>query len=206
MTDISIVIPVANSSVQNFDALVGELSGGYVPQDHITMTPDENGNPVETVVPNPFKNAPAPNYSGKIILVSHEPVAVPSGAENVVVPGDLNVAKLWNAGAASAIAKGATHVVVLNEVSSINPHIFAEAVSDAGSAPVVNISDGGCFVLTNGVTANETFRWWFADTDLFRSNDTHYYRNDFVDILQENRIEIDAEMRAIVEQDQANFH
>lgn len=199
-----VVVPVADPSVQNFDALVSELSGGYVPQDHVEVSVDENGVETETVIPNPFKDSPAPDYSGKIIFASHAPVATPEGVQNVVVDGELNVAKLWNAGVSQAIASGATHVAILNEVSSINPHVFAEAIEEAPSA-VVNISDGGCFIVTEGVSANETFRWWFADNDLFKRYDTGYYRNDFVDIVQENRLEIDENLKAIVTQDQVNF-
>jgi hypothetical protein len=205
MNTVMIVVPVANPSVQNFDALVSELSGGYVPQDHVTVSVDENGVETETVIPNPFKEAAAPDYSGKIVLVSHEPITAPEGAQNVVVDGELNIAKLWNAGIAQAVADGATHVVVLNEVSSINPHVFDEAIEEAPSS-VINISDGGCFIVTEGVSADEKFRWWFADNDLFKRYSAEYYRNDFVDIVQENRLEIDETLKAIVTQDQANFN
>jgi len=204
MTNIHIIIPVADSSVQNFDSLVNELCGNYVPQDHTTTTHDENGEGVEEVVENPYKGSPAPDYSNNITLVSHSSLTPPTGSDNVVVSGDLNVAKLWNAGAAHAIQNGATHVVVLNEVSSISPYVFEEAVAEH-SEPVINLSDGGCFIVTPGVEANETYRWWFADVDLFNSNETATCRKEFIDIVQENRVSIEGDMQGIIDADIANY-
>jgi len=204
MTNIYIIIPVADSSVQNFDALVNELCGNYIAQDHTTATRDENGEEVEEVVENPYKGSPAPDYSNKITLVSHSALNTPEGADNVVVEGDLNVAKLWNAGVAHASANNATHVVILNEVSSISPYVFEEAVAEH-SEPVINLSDGGCFVVTPGVQANETYRWWFADVDLFNSNETATCRKGFIDIVQDNRLPIEGDMQDIVDADIANY-
>jgi len=204
MTDIHIIVPVANPDIQDFSNLVSELCGNYVPQDHVKTTRDENGEEVEEVVENPYKDVPAPDYSNKITLVSHTAVDAPEGADNIVVEGELNVAKLWNEGVAHAVANDATHVVVLNEVSSISPYVFADAV-DESTADVINLSDGGCFVVTPGVEANETYRWWFADVDLFETNNTDVVRKEFIDIVQENRIPIEGEMQTIVNADMANY-
>jgi hypothetical protein len=204
MTNIHIIIPVADPSVQDFSILVNELCGNYIPEDHTTTTRDENGEEVEEVVDNPYKNSPAPDYSNKIILVSHSPINAPEGSENVVVDGELNVAKLWNAGVAHAAANSATHVVILNEVSSISPYVFEEAAAEH-SEPVINLSDGGCFVVTPDVEANETYRWWFADVDLFNSNETATCRKEFIDIIQENRIPIEGDMQEIIDADIANY-
>lgn len=204
MTNIHILISVADSSVQNFDSLVNELCGNYIPQDHTITTRDENGEEVEEVVENPYKESPAPDYSNKITLVSHSALNTPEGADNVVVDGELNVAKLWNAGVAHAVANNATHVVVLNEVSSISPYVFEEAVVEH-SEPVINLSDGGCFVVTPGVSANETYRWWFADVDLFENNETATSRKEFLDIVQDNRMPIEGAMQDIVDADIANY-
>jgi hypothetical protein len=204
MTNIHIIIPVADSSVQDFDSLVNELCGNYLAEDHTTTTRDENGAEVEEVVENPYKGSPAPDYSNKIILVSHSALNTPEGADNVVVEGDLNVAKLWNAGVAHAAANSATHVVILNEVSSISPYVFEEAVAEH-SEPVINLSDGGCFVVTPDVEANETYRWWFADVDLFNNNETATCRKEFIDIIQENRVPIEGDIQDIVDADIANY-
>jgi hypothetical protein len=202
MNNIHILIPVADSSVQNFHPLVNELCGNYVAEDHVRTTRDENREEIEEVVENPYKNSPAPDYSNKIILVSHVPINAPEGSENVVVDGELNVAKLWNAGLAHAAANDATHAVVLNEVSSINPHIFGEAISEH-TEPVINLSDGGCFILTPGIQANESYRWWFADVELFESNETAICRKEFLDIVQGNAVPIEGAMADIVNADMA---
>lgn len=204
MNNIYIIIPVADPSIQNFDSLVNELSGNYVPQNHTTTILNESGEEIEEVVENPYKGSPAPDYSNKIILVSHSTLNTPEGADNVVVRGELNVAKLWNAGLTHAVANDATHVVVLNEVSSISPYVFEEAVSEHPE-PVINLSDGGCFILTPEVEANETYRWWFADADLFNNNEIAMCRKEFIDIVQENRIPIEGNMQDIVNEDISNY-
>lgn len=204
MTNIHVIVPVADSGIQDFTALVNDLCGNYVAEDHVEQSFDENGEPVETVVPNPYKDVAAPDYSNKITLVSHSALTAPAGADNVVVEGELNVSKLWNAGVAHAVTNGATHVVILNEVSSVNPHVFAESLEENDS-DIVNLSDGGCFIVKPTVSANETFRWWFADLYLFNHYPMSVYRNEFIDIKQENAIPIDATMQAIVDADAANY-
>lgn len=201
MNNISIVIPIVDTNIQDFSTLVNELQGNYVSQDIIETKIDENGEEViEVIEETPYNSIPCPDYSGKIIFVSHSPVSTPEGVENVVVDGELNIAKLWNSGINHAIFNGASHIVILNEVSSINPHIFAEVV-EKYSNPVINLSDGGCFIVTPEVQANESYRWWFADLDLFENNDTISYRNSFLDIVQDNSIPIQGIMKEITEVD-----
>lgn len=201
MNNISVVIPVVDTNVQDFSALVNELQGNYVSQDITETKTDENGEEVvEVIEETPYNSIPCPDYSGNIIFVSHSPVSTPEGVENVVVEGELNVAKLWNAGVNHASTNGASRVVVLNEVSSINPHIFAEAVEEH-SESVINLSDGGAFIVSPEVKANESYRWWFADVDLFESNETASCRKKFLDILQDNRIPVEGDLQAITEAD-----
>jgi hypothetical protein len=203
MTNIMIVIPVVDTNTQNFTNLIDDLSGNYVAENRIE-TSLEDGSEVETVVVNPYIGVENPDFSGNIILVSHSEIDCPENAQSVVVDGDLNIAKLWNAGIAQASQNGATHVVILNEASSVNPHMFSEAVLECNT-PVINLSDGGCFIVTPEVTANETYRWWFADIDLFNNNEVGYFRKDFFDLVQENRIPIEGFMQELVDQDHANF-
>lgn len=205
MTNISILIPVIDESVQDFSILVNELQGNYVSQDITETRTNENGEEVvEVIEETPYNSIPCPDYSGNIIFVSHSPVSTPEGVENIVVEGELNIAKLWNAGVSHASSYGASRIVILNEVSSINPHIFAEAIEENDS-DIVNLSDGGCFIVKPTVSANETFRWWFADLYLFNHYPMSVYRNKFIDIKQENAIPIDATMQAIVDADAANY-
>lgn len=201
MNNISIVIPVIDTNVQDFSALVNELRGNYVSQDITETKTDENGEEViEVIEETPYNSIPCPDYSGNIIFVSHSPVFTPEGVENVIVEGELNVAKLWNAGVSHASSNGASRVVILNEVSSINPHIFAEAVEEYNE-PIINLSDGGAFIVSPEVRANESYRWWFADVDLFENNETAICRKNFLDIVQQNAIPIDGSMQDIVNAD-----
>lgn len=204
MTDIRIIIPVADPALQNFDALVNELCGNYVAQDHTKQNFMSEQEP--EIVPNPYSGLTCPDFTGKITLVSNSALTTPAEADNVVVDGPLSVTKMWNAGVAHAASEGATHVVILNEVSSINPHVFGEAVEQNADAQIINISDGGCFILTPDVSANETFRWWFADVDLFNRNGVAVYRNEFTDIVQNNNVPISDEMKTIVDADMAAFN
>lgn len=201
MSNISILIPVVDDSVQDFSTLVNELQGNYVSQDITETKINENGEEVvEVIEETPYNSIPCPDYSGNIIFVSHSPVSTPEGVENVVVEGELNIAKLWNMGIAHASSNGASRVVILNEVSSINPHIFAEAIEEY-SEPVINLSDGGAFIVSPEVQANESYRWWFADVDLFENNETASCRKKFLDILQDNRISVEGDLQAIAEAD-----
>lgn len=200
MVSIHIIIPVADTNVQDFSGLVNELCGNYVAQDHVTTSKDENGEEVEEIKENPYKSLPAPDFSGKITLVSHSPVSAPIGSDNVVVEGGLNVAKLWNTGIGHASNSGADRIVILNEVSSINPYVFEEAVSEH-TEPVINLSDGGCFIVTPEIQADESYRWWFADVNLFENNETATCRKEFIDILQDNRLPIEGDLQEIVNSD-----
>lgn len=201
MNNISIVIPVVDINVQDFSALVNKLQGNYVSQDITEKKTDENGEEiVEVIEETPYNSIPCPDYSGNIIFVSHSPVSTPEGVENVVVEGELNIAKLWNTGVSHASSNGASRVVILNEVSSINPHIFAEAIEE-NSEPVINLSDGGAFIVSPEVRANESYRWWFADVDLFESNETAVCRKNFLDIVQDNRVIVEGDLQTITEAD-----
>lgn len=205
MNNISIVIPVVDTSIQDFSSLINELQGNYVSQDIVDVTVDENGEQVvEVIEKTPYNSIPCPDYTNKIIFVSHSPVSTPEGVENVVVEGELNIAKLWNAGISHASSNGASRVVILNEVSSINPHIFAEVIEEHDQ-PVINLSDGGCFIVTPEIKANESYRWWFADVDLFKNNTTAMVRNIFLQIVQENRLPIDGDLINITELDTSNY-
>lgn len=203
MNNIKIVVPVVDPSIQDFTNLVNDLSGGYSAEDRIEVSV-EDGSEVETVIVNPYSIVENPDFSGNIIFVSRYQIDCPENVKNVVVDGEINIAKMWNAGIACAAEDGATHVVILNEASSVNPHMFSEAVSNCNK-PVINLSDGGCFIVTPEVSANETFKWWFADVELFNNNEVDIFRKEFLDLVQENRIPIEGSIKDIVEQDIANF-
>lgn len=203
MNDIRIIIPVADTNLQNFDNLVNELCGNYQPQDHVkeTFMGDDN----TEIILNPYKGHPCPDFTDKITLVSLEEVVAPTGADNVVVDSGLNIGKMWNVGVAHAAAEGATHVIVLNQVSSISPYVLVEAVENNADADIINLSDGGCFIVKPSVSASEAYHWWFTDNELLSREETVVYRNDFLDIVQENAIPIAGQMQTLVEEDTTTF-
>ena len=182
MENIKILIPVVDSTVQDFSELVNILCGGYIAEDKVQINKDENGKDVETIIENPYKGITNPDYSNKIVFVSADPnFTAPANTESVFVP-EINIAHMWNSGIDYAQAD---RTVILNEVSSINPHVFAEVVAESDS-DIINLSDGGCFIVKPSVHADERFKWYFADVLLFKNNDTDVIRKDFLDIVQEN--------------------
>jgi hypothetical protein len=204
MNDIFIVIPVVDKSIQDFEVLVNQLSGNYTPEGRTDVIIGEDGEEIVKVIPNPYAELPSPDFSNKIVLVSHSELDSYDNLTKIVVGGELNLSKLWNAGIEYVQENGGTHAVILNGVSSINPHVFSEAAEEFDT-PVINISDGGCFIVKPDVRANEMFRFWFGDLDLFNKNETSNYRNSFIDIFQDNNIEIDESLQSIVDTDQSNY-
>jgi len=200
--NIYVIIPAVDQQYQNFDQLVSDLCGNYTPQDRVSQGFMIEGE--EEAVPNPYKDAVMTDLSDKIIFVAHTEFSAPANTESVIVEGELNVAKLWNAGIAYATSLGATHVVVLNEASSVNPNVISESISDNDNE-IINLSDGGCFVVKPNVVADEEYRWWFADLDLFNRYNSAIVRNEWLDLVQNNRIEIDETMKSIVDSDEVTY-
>lgn len=109
-------------------------------------------------------------FTDKIILARfvETPIAYP-GTIDLNVPVFKNTTA-WNLGFAMAKAAGATHVVVMNSPKSITVTditVFVEANPDA---PVINISDGGAFILntSSDFVANEDYNFWVEDSNIIR--------------------------------------
>ncbi len=166
-----IVVPVIDSSF-DYSTLLSTLKGGYVPSDIVTETTDEEGNTVVTTETHPNDGMTAPDFSDKIVLVHRAPGFTPvSGTTNVVVEGEFNISKLWNAGVSAAYEGGASHAAVLNYISNVNPFIIEESVTEAESADLINVADGSLFIIKtdSALRADEQFSVYFADLDLFGS-------------------------------------
>lgn len=73
MNDIRVIIPVADANIQDFSLLVNELCGNYVPEDRVEEV-YEDGEMVEKIIENPYKDILSPDFSNKITLVSHQEV------------------------------------------------------------------------------------------------------------------------------------
>lgn len=169
MNNTWVVVPVIDSSF-DYSTLMSTLKGGYTTSDIEVETTDEEGNTVITTEAHPNAGMTVPDFSNKIVLVHHTAGYTPTaGATDVLVEGDFNIAKLWNAGVKEASDNGATHAAVLNYISNLNPFIIEEAVAGAETADLINIADGGAFVIKtdSGLTADEQFSVYFADLDLF---------------------------------------
>lgn len=80
-----------------------------------------------------------------------------------------NIAADWNAGAAYAQANGATHILFLNGPNTLDPFAVRDALGSIQNG-FVNMADGAAFVFEIDAypRADEQFRIWFADNDLFR--------------------------------------
>jgi len=198
MSNIHIIIPVADPNQQSFTNLISELCGNYFPQDHSIIVDGE-----DQILENPYKDYDPVNFSNFITFVSHLPLNNINEINNIVVDSELNIAKLWNAGIESV--SNADYIVILNEVSSINPIVIKKAIEE-NSSDVINISDGGCFAVKPNIRADEKFRWWFADIDLFDRNNCFIFRDEFLDIVQNNRIEINESMKEITDLDMNNYY
>ena len=169
MNNTWIVVPVIDSSF-DYSTLMSTLKGGYTPSDIVTETTDEEGNTVITTESHPNEGMTASDFSNKIVLVHHTAGYTPTaGATDILVEGEFNIAKLWNAGIDEAADNGATHAAVVNYISNLNPFIIEEAVAEAETVDLINIADGGLFVIktASGLKADEQFSVYFADLDLF---------------------------------------
>ena len=198
MTNIHFVIPVIAPSSQDFTQLIDQLSGGYVQEDVVIERFDGE----EETLENPYKGIEPLDFSGNITFVSNSEFNAPQGSNLILLDEELNIAKMWNAGIQNA--EDATHIVVLNEVSSINPVVIKNAI-DENDSDIINISDGGCFIVKPHVRANEDYRLWFADIDLFERYETTSVRDGFIDLRQDH-IEITEELKQIAESDQEKYN
>jgi hypothetical protein len=152
----------------DYSSLVNSLTGGYVANDLETRTTDENGEEVIEYTTHPHEGRNAPDFSGKIIFARFQnDYTEYAGVYNLEVDEFKNT-KAWNEGVAYAKSQGATHVVIMNQVTGINPHVIELAVEDAPDVSIINISDGGVFIVNTDFdfTANEDYNFWFEDNNI----------------------------------------
>lgn len=152
----------------DYSSLVNSLTGGYVANDLETRTTDENGEEVIEYTTHPHEGRNAPDFSGKIIFARFQnDYTEYAGVYNLEVDEFKNT-KAWNEGVAYAKSQGATHVVIMSQVTGINPHVIELAVEDAPDVSIINISDGGVFIVNTDFdfTANEDYNFWFEDNNI----------------------------------------
>ena len=205
MTKILILNTILEESA-DYSKLVNDLTGGYVAND---LTVDEKGDELETPIEHPHKALDAPDFSGHIrfahFVSGYEALA---GVSHVELES-INTSKAWNSSFAYAKENDYTHLVVLNSVTNLNPHIISIAVQDNGDKDIVNISDGGAFIVncSSDFNANEEYKIWFADNEILNwaaANDSYARNNEsFVELSQAQNTTCNESVDAVIAADLA---
>ena len=123
----------------------------------------------------------------RIVLVATAPGAdLPDGCHVVEDLGEINIHRWWNTGIDYAAARGATHVLVINDdvltdadaVQSLLDEMVrtgAAIASPGGGGLFVGhvgemraVINGACWLLdlSTDLRPDEGYRWWFGDNDL----------------------------------------
>lgn len=174
MNNTWIVVPVI-SNTADLTAFVEKLSGGYVaPETYEKQVFNQETKEFETVnEPHPYAGQTGPDLSNKIIFVNK--VAGYTEYDGVVHLedfADINIYRYWNTGFQHAVANGADSVVLLNGVIDLDPFIIKDAYDVLGQTgkEVVNVSDGAILMISSAssLSADEQFKIWFGDNDLYR--------------------------------------
>ena len=86
---------------------------------------------------------------------------------------ELNIHTWWNMGIEFAMKHGADYVAVLNDDVQLLDDPLNKIVAGMGDAaigqPDIASICGYCFVLNTkyGLLADESYRWWYGDNDLY---------------------------------------
>jgi len=177
----------------DYSGLVSSLTGGYVADDIETRTTDENGEEVIEYTTHPHEGRNAPDFSGKIVFARFQnDYTEYAGVYNLEVDEFKNT-KAWNEGVAHAKSQGATHVVIMNQVTGINTHVIELAIEEAPNVSIINISDGGVFIVNTAFDfeANEAFNFWFEDNNILgKASEFGSYARPALEEPQVQQIEI----------------
>ena len=148
MTDLWILNVIIEEDA-DYSQLINDLTGGFVASDIETEETDENGEKVITYTPHPHADLAAPDFSGKIIFAHlTDSYTTRDGVVNLDI-SKFKGTTAWNEGVAYAKSQGATHVAILNNVSSINPHVITLGFEGNDDKTVTNLSDGAAFIVTS---------------------------------------------------------
>jgi hypothetical protein len=98
--------------------------------------------------------------------------------------GEINIHRWWNAGIDYAQARGATHVLVINDdvlldettIPALLDGMEGRAAIGSpgaggifeGDLPEWRVLNGACWLLdlSTGLRADERYRWWYGDNDI----------------------------------------
>jgi hypothetical protein len=176
MTNTWIVIPVKDNSV-DVSTVISNLTGGFVaPEKYEIKKMNLETKKLETEeVDHPHFGEASPDFTNKIIFVNFEAgFTTHNGVVHLADGGELSIYRAWNTGINHAVENGADSVVLVNSLIDFDPFTLIEAKAklDESDAEVVNISDGAMLLVSgaSSIRADEQFRIWFGDNDLYRVN------------------------------------
>lgn len=177
----------------DYSSLVNDLSGNYSTEDIETRTTDENGEEVIEYTPHPHAGLTAPDFSGKIVFAHFTNEYMTYDGVDDIVINEFKSTKAWNEGVAYAKSNGATHVVIMNQVTHINPHVLKLAIDENPNVSVINISDGGVFIVNTAFNfaADEAYNFWFEDNNILgKASESGSYARPAVEEPQVQQTEI----------------
>lgn len=208
-----IVIPVRDNAV-DLSKAIDRLNGSYVSPETYTAFEYNHGTQQfsEVQKDHPYSLETGPNFTNRIILVHlTDGYAEVPGTVQLEDFGPINIYRVWNTGIEYAINNGADSIVLLNAVLEIDPFSISEAydLMVAEDTEVVNIADGAIVMIAadSNIRADERFRIWFGDNDLYRRADgvSSTFRAEWTLTNQLDNIEFDDEFRAIVAEDEIKY-
>lgn len=162
----ALIANVVIEESSNFSTLISDLTGNYVAED--IAVKDAQGEPTGEILENPYKDATAPDFSGKIAFAHFDADhASHSGVESILI-NDFKGTKAWNTLFAYAKENNYSHLVILNNVNKINPHLINEALESNADKDIITLSDGAAFIVkcSSDFAANEEYNFWVEDNNI----------------------------------------
>jgi hypothetical protein len=208
-----IVIPVRDNELDLNDTLV-KLNGTYIcPEGYSGFEYNQETKEfAEAEKDHPHAFEVGPDFTNRIILIHlNDGYSAVAGTVQLEDFGPINIYRTWNKGIKHAFDNGADSVVLFNAVLDIDPFIISDSydLMIEEDTEVVNISDGAVVMISaqSGIRADEQFRIWFGDNDLYRRAEgvSSTFRADWASVTQLDNIEFDDEFKAIVAEDELKF-
>lgn len=200
--NIWIVAPVRNSSI-DISEFLNNLTGNFVTPETYEKINFMTGE--VDVKPYPNLNRDVPSFYGKIILVAPDGYPEFDGVITLTRDGERpNISLDWNAGVAYAKKNGATHILIMNGPNTIDPFIVKDA-ADVMENGFVNISDAAAFMIDSSLDfeADQQFRIWFSDNDIFRRFSGSIYRPEYLSI--NDQLDPEEIIKSITDEDHEKY-
>jgi hypothetical protein len=150
----------------DFSTLISDLTGNYIAED--IEVKDTQGDPTGEILQNPYKDTIALDFSGKIVFTHfNADHASHVGVESILI-NDFKGTKAWNILFAYAKENNYSHLVILNNVNKINPHLIKEALESNVDKDIITLSEGAAFIVkcSSNFVANEEYNFWVEDNNI----------------------------------------